>query len=111
MAQFTKVNKNAVRFYSHNAQVLPVVILGEIGEIFYSYDTPIGFRVNGKFYTAKSLRKFSSSTSRQVNRYLRLTGLKIEDLDLNTYRKNIENIFNRNDLRLIKGVLNNAYLG
>ena len=112
MAQFTKVNKNATRFYSHNAQMLPVVILGQLGEIFYSYDTPVGFGVNGTFYTAKSLRKFSPSTARQVNRYVRLTGLKIEDLDIKTYRQNIENIFKKNDLTIInKGVLNSTYLG
>jgi len=89
-----------------------VVILGEIGEIFYSYDTPVGFRVNGKFYTAKALRKFSVSTSRQVNRYVNLCGLDVEDLDIKTYRQNIENIFKKNDLTIInKGVLNSTYLG
>lgn len=111
MVQFSKVHKDARRFFSHNAQMLFVDILGQFGEIFYSYDTPVGFGVNGTFYTAKALRKFSPSTARQVNRYLRLTGLKIEDLDLKTYRQNIENIFKKNDLRLIQGVLYSTYLG
>jgi hypothetical protein len=67
------------RFHTHNAYTLAIK---GIGELFFSYDTPIGLNLyafGGKFMTSN--RKYSSSTTRQTNRYVKENNLHVEIMD------------------------------
>lgn len=64
------------RFHSHNAYILPI---SNYIEIFISYYTPIGVNVGGRFMTSN--RKYSSSTTRQANRYVKEHNLHVEIMD------------------------------
>jgi hypothetical protein len=64
------------RFHSHNAYILE---LSNYVDILISYYTPIGARVGGKFMTSN--RKYSSSTTRQTNRYVKENHLDVEVMD------------------------------
>lgn len=67
------------RFHNHNAYILPIASLNGVGyaEVFISYNTPIGVRIGGEFIT--SHHSYSSSTTRQKNRYIK------EKINLTTY--------------------------
>jgi hypothetical protein len=64
------------KFHSMNAYTLPI---SNYIEIFISYYTPIGVNVGGRFMTSN--RKYSSSTTRQANRYVREHNLHVEIMD------------------------------
>jgi hypothetical protein len=64
------------RFHSHNAYILE---LSNYVDILISYYTPIGARVGGKFMTSN--HKYSSSTTRQTNRYIKENHLDVEVMD------------------------------
>jgi hypothetical protein len=73
------------RFHSHNAYVLPIKdVNGFIfGEIFFSYYTPIGVNVGGKFITSN--HSYSVSTTRQKNRYIKEKNLTADVMENLTF--------------------------
>lgn len=55
-----------------NAYILPIA---DYIDIFISYNTPIGARIGDRFLTSK--KWYSSTTTRQTNRYVRENNLDV----------------------------------
>ena len=86
------------RFHTHNAYILPIK---GIGELFFSYDTPIGLNLyafGGKFMTSN--RKYSSSTTRQTNRYVKENNLHVEIMDDQSFLSMMKTYAMANDFNL-----------
>jgi hypothetical protein len=73
------------RFHTHNAYILPIKDVNGFyfAEVFFSYYTPIGVNVGGKFITSK--RKYSTSTTRQTNRYIKEKNLTADVMENLTF--------------------------
>jgi hypothetical protein len=70
---------NKKQFHTMNAYTLAIK---GIGELFFSYDTPIGLNLyafGGRFLTSN--HKYSVSTTRQTNRYVKEHNLHIDIMD------------------------------
>jgi hypothetical protein len=88
------------RFHSHNAYTLPITDADGIifAEVFFSYYTPIGVNVSGKFITSK--HKYSSSTTRQTNRYVKEENLTLDVMDNLSFFMIIKELGNKHNFDL-----------